>query len=49
MEKLSFTMIPCGSSQRLWRNRRYCPEGRGVTDATHDWSYGREGFPDRDG
>jgi hypothetical protein len=44
-EKLTFTMNPCGSGQRLWRNRRYGPEGFGVTDGAHDWSYGREGFP----
>ena len=31
-EKLTFTMNPCGSGQRLWRNRRYGPEGFGVTD-----------------
>jgi hypothetical protein len=44
-EKLTFTMNPCGSGQRLWRNHRYGPEGFGVTDGAHDWSYGREGFP----
>ena len=44
-EKLTFTMNPCGSGQRLWRNRRYGPDGWGVTDAAHDWSYDREGFP----
>ena len=44
-EKLTFTMNPCGSGQRLWRNRRYGPDGWGVTDEAHDWSYGREGFP----
>jgi hypothetical protein len=44
-EKLTFRMNPCGSGQRLWRNRRYGPEGFGVTDGAHDWSYGREGFP----
>ena len=38
-------MNPCGSGQRLWRNHRYGPEGFGVTDEAHDWSYGREGFP----
>jgi DNA-binding transcriptional ArsR family regulator len=31
--------------QRLWRNRRYGPDGWGVTDEAHSWSYGREGFP----
>ena len=44
-EKLTFTMNPCGSGQRLWRNRRYGPDGWGVTDEAHDWSYGREDFP----
>jgi hypothetical protein len=44
-EKPPFTMNPCGSGQRLWRNRRYGPEGWGVTDGAHDWSYGRAGFP----
>jgi len=44
-QKLTFTMNPCGSGQRLWRNRRYGPDGWGVTDAAHDWSYGRAGFP----
>jgi hypothetical protein len=44
-EKLTFTMNPCGSGQRLWRNRRYGPDGWGVTEEAHSWSYGREGFP----
>ncbi len=44
-EKITFTMNPCGSGQRLWRNGRYGPDGFGVTDAAHDWSYEREGFP----
>ena len=44
-EKLTFTMNPCGSGQRLVRNGRYGPDGWGVTDAAHDWSYGREGLP----
>jgi hypothetical protein len=44
-EKLTFTMNPCGSGQRLWRNRHYGPDGWGVTDEAHSWSYGREGFP----
>ena len=38
-------MNPCGSGQRLWRNRRYGPDGWGVTDGAHSWSYGREEFP----
>jgi len=44
-EKLTFTINPCGSGQRLWRNRRYGPEGWGMTDEAHSWSYDREGFP----
>jgi hypothetical protein len=44
-EKLTFTMNPCGSGQRLWRLGRYGEDGWGTTDAAHDWSYGREGFP----
>ena len=44
-EKLTFTMNPCGSGQRLWRNRRYGPDGWGVTDEAHSWSYGRKDFP----
>ncbi len=44
-EKLTFTMNPCGSGQRLWRNRRYGPDGWGVTDKAHDWTYGRSEFP----
>ena len=45
-EKFTFAMNPCGSGQRLWRNGRYeGPDGFGVTDEAHDWSYGREGFP----
>jgi len=43
-EKLTFTMNPCGCGQRLWRNRRYGPDGWGVTDEAHSWSYGREGL-----
>ena len=45
-EKLTFVMNPCGSGQRLWRNGAYeGPDGFGVTDEAHDWSYGRKGFP----
>ncbi len=44
-EKLTFTMNPCGSGQRLWRNGRYGEDGFGVTDEAHDWSYDREDFP----
>jgi hypothetical protein len=44
-EKLTFTMNPCGSGQRLWRMGRYREGGWGLTSSGHDWSYGREGFP----
>ena len=45
-EKLTFTMNPCGSGQRLVRNGRYEGEDAfGVTREAHDWSYGRKGFP----
>jgi len=45
-EKVTFTMNPCGSGQRLWRNGHYArPDGYAVTDEAHDWSYGRKGFP----
>jgi len=44
-EKLTFTMNPCGSGQRLWRNRRYGPQGFGVTDGAHSWTYEQEAFP----
>jgi hypothetical protein len=45
-EKFTFAMNPCGSGQRLWRNGAYeGPNGFGVTDEAHDWSYGRAGFP----
>jgi hypothetical protein len=45
-EKFTFQMNPCGSGQRLWRNGAYAgPDGFGVTDEAHDWSYGRAGFP----
>jgi hypothetical protein len=45
-EKVTFTMNPCGSGQRLVRNGAYegLPGG-GVTRDAHDWSYGRRGFP----
>ena len=45
-EKLTFSMNPCGSGQRLVRNGRY--EGAdafGTTNEAHDWSYGRKDFP----
>jgi hypothetical protein len=44
-EKLTFTMNPCGSGQRLVRLGRYGEGGYGTTDGAHSWSYGREGFP----
>ncbi len=45
-EKFTFAMNPCGSGQRLWRNGAYRGEDAyGVTEAAHDWSYGRAGFP----
>jgi hypothetical protein len=44
-EKLTFTMNPCGSGQRLVRLGRYGDGGYGTTDGAHSWSYGREGFP----
>ena len=45
-EKVTFTMNPCGSGQRLVRNGAYegLPDGGGTREA-HDWSYGRKGFP----
>lgn len=45
-EKLTFTMNPCGSGQRLMRNGAYdgLPNSGGTLEA-HDWSYGRAGFP----
>ncbi len=44
-EKLTFTMNPCGSGQRLVRLGRYGPDGYGTTDTAHSWSYDREDFP----
>jgi len=44
-EKLTFTMNPCGSGQRLVRLGRYGEGGYGTTAEAHSWSYGREGFP----
>lgn len=45
-EKVTFTMNPCGSGQRLVRNGAYegLPDG-GATREAHAWSYGRKGFP----
>jgi hypothetical protein len=45
-EKITFTMNPCGSGQRLVRKGLYDgPQGYGRTLEAHDWSYGRKGFP----
>jgi hypothetical protein len=44
-EKVTFTMNPCGSGQRLVRKGLYEANGYGRTRQAHDWSYGREGFP----
>jgi hypothetical protein len=47
-EKVTFSMNPCGSGQRLWRNGYYDParpHAFATTDEAHDWSYGRKGLP----
>ena len=45
-EKLTFSMNPCGSGQRLVRNRRYeGDDAFATTNEAHDWSYGRQDFP----
>ena len=44
-EKVTFTMNPCGSGQRLVRNGLYELHGYGTTNEAHDWSYGRKDFP----
>ncbi len=45
-EKLTFTMNPCGSGQRLVRLGRYEGEtSYGTTGEAHSWSYGRKDFP----
>lgn len=44
-EKVTFTMNPCGSGQRLVRRGFYEQEGYGRTKEAHDWSYGRKDFP----
>ena len=45
-EKVTFSMNPCGSGQRLVRNGAYegLPGG-GVTQEAHDWSFDRKGLP----
>ena len=44
-EKVTFTMNPCGSGQRLVRRGLYEKQGYGRTREAHDWSYGRKDFP----
>src|SRR3954465_9829851 len=45
-EKLTFSMNPCGSGQRLVRNGRYeGPDAFGSTTDAHAWSYGPAGVP----
>ena len=44
-EKITFTMNPCGSGQRLVRKGLYESQGYGTTHEAHDWSYGRKNFP----
>jgi hypothetical protein len=44
-EKVTFTMNPCGSGQRLVRKGLYEAKGYGRTKDAHDWSYGRKDFP----
>ena len=45
-EKVTFSMNPCGSGQRLVRNGAYegLPGG-GRTQEAHDWSFQRKDFP----
>jgi len=45
--RVTFTMNPCGSGQRLRAQRRPTrglPDGGGTREA-HDWSFERKGFP----
>jgi hypothetical protein len=45
-EKLTFTLDPCGSGQRLVRRGLYEGEdGYAVTAEAHDWSFDRAGMP----
>jgi hypothetical protein len=44
-EKVTFTMNPCGSGQRLVRRGLYESAGYGRTREAHGWSYGRKDFP----
>ncbi len=45
-EKVTFSLHPCGSGQRLVLNGAYdgLPDG-GRTRAAHDWSFNRDGMP----
>jgi hypothetical protein len=44
--KITFTMHPCGSGQRMWQRGLYDGEAAyGKTQDAHDWSYGRKDFP----
>lgn len=45
-EKFTFTMNPCGSGQRLWRNGAYQGEhALALTDSAHTWTFGKSNFP----
>ncbi|HUA11327.1 MAG TPA: hypothetical protein VMA83_04925 [Solirubrobacteraceae bacterium] len=45
-EKVTFSLHPCGSGQRLVLNGAYDGlPGGGRTRAAHDWSFHREGMP----
>ncbi|MHB1610360.1 MAG: hypothetical protein ACYCOU_16705 [Sulfobacillus sp.] len=45
-DKLTFTMAPCGSGQRLWRRGFYDPpKSYGLTEKPHQWSFNRKDFP----
>ena len=45
-EKITFTMNPCGSGQRLVRKGLYEKQRlRQDARGAHDWSYGRKDFP----
>jgi hypothetical protein len=45
-EKITFTMNPCGSGQRLWRNSGYTGENAfTLVQKPHSWTFGRTEFP----
>lgn len=45
-DKLTLTLAPCGSGQRLWRQGVYDPpKSYGLTEEPHPWSFNREKFP----